>query len=130
MTARVDGSERREERPVSRNSPALWFGLMGGPLAALGSIMITYPAVDRACVSDSAVLLHALTILFLAIAVISGLIAWRLRERVGAWPTTAAGPLPRTQFLAMVGMMTASLGVVGIIMQWIPIFFLRACQGT
>ena len=129
MTARVD-NERREDSASSRSSLSLWFGALGGPLAALSSIVITYPAVDRACVSNSSVLLHVLTFFFLVVAAISGLTAWRLRERVGAWPATAAGRLPRTRFVATVGILSASVAAVGIIMQWIPIFFLRACQGS
>ena len=130
MTARIDGNGRREEVARTKTSVALWFGALGGPLAALISVVITYPAVDRACVSNSLVLLHVLTLLFLAVAVISGLTAWRLRERVGVWPATAGGLLPRSQFLATVGMLTATVAAIGIIMQWIPIFFLRACQGS
>jgi hypothetical protein len=129
MTVRVD-TERREEIGATRTSLALWFAVLGGPLAGLSSVMVNYPTVDRACVGNSSVVLHALTLLFLAVGVAAGLTAWLLRQRVGHWSSTAGGLLPRSRFMTTVGLLTASVSVFGIILQWIPIFFLGACQGT
>jgi hypothetical protein len=129
MTARAD-NERREEVARSKTSLALWFGLLGGPASALASTIINYSAVDRACVSDTSVLLHFLTFLSLVIAILAGFTAWWYRQRIGEWPSTAGGPLPRAHFMTTVGMFTAAAASFGIILQWIPIFFLGACHGT
>ena len=129
MTARVD-NERRDEVARTRTSLALWFAVLGGPAAALANEWISYPAVGRACVDNSSLILHVLTVLFLVVAILAGLTAWRLLERVGDWPTTAGGVLPRSHFMAKVGILTASIAVFGIILQWIPIFFIGACHGT
>ena|SRR2546423_1609483 len=129
MTARVD-NERREEVARTKTSLALLFAMLGGPLAALCNLMIDYPTVDRACVDGSSLVLHALSLLFLLVALAAGLTAWWLRERVGGWPSTAGGMLPRSRFMTTVGLLTAAVAVFGIILQWIPIFFLGACHGT
>jgi uncharacterized membrane protein YidH (DUF202 family) len=129
MTARAE-NERREEVASRRTTLALWFGLLGGPAAALASTMINYSAVDRACVSDSSFVLHFLTLFFLVIAVLAGCTAWWARQRVGDWPATAPGAFPRSRFMATVGILTAAVAVFGMILQWVPVFFLGACHGT
>jgi hypothetical protein len=129
MTARVD-NERREEAASTSTSLALWFAVLGGPVAGVANVWVIYPAVDRACVADSSVVLHVLTVFFLVVAILAGLTAWWLRGRVGDWPSTAPGMLPRSRFMTTLGLLTASVAVFGIILQWIPIFFLGACHGT
>jgi hypothetical protein len=129
MTARTN-QYQREDFVRRRTSLALWFGLLGGPAAGFANVLVGYPAVDRACVGNSSVVLHLLTALFLAISLIAGLVSWRLRRRAGDWPETAGGLLPRSRFMATVGILTAAVSAFGIILQWIPIFFLGACHGT
>lgn len=111
-------------------SLALWFGLLGGPTAVFANVLVGYPSVDRACVSNSSTVLHLLTLMFLGIAILAGVVAWYLRQRAGDWPGTAGGVLPRSRFMATVGILASALSVFGIILQWIPIFFLGACHGT
>jgi len=129
MTARAV-NEGRENAARTRTSLALWFAMLGGPAAGFVNVMISYPVVDRACVGDSSVLLHLLTVVFLLVAIAAGFTAWRLRQRLGDWPSTAVGPLPRSHFMTTVGLLTASVAVFGIVLQWIPVFFLGACHGT
>jgi len=38
--------------------------------------------------------------------------------------------MPRSRFMALVGLLTAGLSVIEIVMQWIPIFFLGSCIGS
>jgi hypothetical protein len=129
VTARA-ANDRRVEAERDSTSLALWFALLGGPLAGFLNVIVTYPTVDRACVNDSSAVLHILTLLFLLMAVAAGVTAWRLRDRIGMRPSTGPGPLPRSYFMATVGMLTAAMAVFGIVLQWIPIFFLGACHGT
>jgi len=129
MTARAN-QYQREDFVRRRTSLLLWFGLLGGPAAGFANVLVGYPAVDRACVANSSVVLHLLTALFLAISLVAGLVSWRLRQRAGDWPETAGGLLPRSRFMATVGILTAAVSAFGIILQWIPIFFLGACHGT
>ena len=128
MTARVD-NERRDDVARTSTSVALWFAVLGGPAAGLANVLVSYPAVDRACVNDSVVILHVLTVLFLLVAIAAGATGWRLRERIGDWPSTA-GMLGRSRFMATLGILTATVSIFGIILQWIPLFFIGACHGT
>jgi hypothetical protein len=130
MTARTPNYADGEKFASTRTSLALWFGLLGGPAAGFANVMVGYPAVDRACVSNSSVVLHVLTLTFLAITVLAGIVSWRLRRRAGDWPATAGGFLPRSRFMATVGILSAAVSAFGIILQWIPIFFIGACHGT
>ena len=130
MTARVSNHGDDEKFARSTTSLALWFGVLGGPAAGLANVLVGYPAVDRACASNSSIVLHALTLGFLAIAVLAGFISWRLRQRAGSRRGTAEGLLPRSRFMATVGVLAAAVSAFGIILQWIPVFFLGACHGT
>jgi uncharacterized membrane protein len=125
-TSRAEG----EKFARTTTTLALWFGVLGGPAAGFANVLVGYPAVDRACVSNSSVVLHGLTLLFLAVAILAGITSWRLRRRAGEWSESAGGLLPRSRFMATVGTLTAAISVFGIILQWIPIFFIGACHGT
>jgi hypothetical protein len=130
MTARATGQAAAERFARTTTTLALWFGVLGGPAAGLANLLVGYPAVDRACTSNSSAVLHGLTVLFLAVAILAGTTSWRLRRRVGEWSETAGGLLPRSRFMATVGMLTAAVSVFGMILQWIPIFFIGACHGS
>jgi heme/copper-type cytochrome/quinol oxidase subunit 1 len=130
MTARSETGDNRPDIGRTRTSLAIWFAMIGGPFAGLLNVMIDYPTVDRACVNDSSVILHVLTLLFLAVAIAAGVTAWSIRERIGDRPSAAGDPLARARFMTTVGLLTASVSVFGILLQWIPIFFLGACHGT
>jgi hypothetical protein len=130
MTARVTAPADSEKFARTRITLALWFGVLGGPAAGFANVLVGYPAVDRACLSNSSIGLHVLTLLFLSVALLAGITSWRLRNRVGDWPETAGGLLPRSRFMTTVGILTASVSVFGMILQWIPIFFIGACHGT
>ena len=130
MTARTTNYAAGEKFASTRTSLALWFGLLGGPAAGFANVIVGYPAVDRACVSNSSVVLHVLMLTFLAIALLAGIVSWRLRQRAGDWPESAGGLLPRSRFMATVGILAAAVSAFGIILQWIPIFFIGACHGT
>lgn len=133
MTARYDTTAARDERAEfsrTRISLELWFGLLGGPVSGFLFVLFAYPAVDRACVGESSVILHILALLFLATSVLSGFTSWRLHERAGDWPNNAGGMLPRARFMTAVGLLTSILATIEILFSWIPIFFIGACHGT
>jgi hypothetical protein len=130
VTASARSQHVLAEFSRTRTSIALWFGMLGGPAAGFFNIVFNYPAVERACVMDSSILIHVLTIVFLAMAALAGLTSWRLRERAGRWPDNAGGMLARGRFMTTVGVLTSAVAIVGILMQWIPVFFLGACHGT
>lgn len=131
MTESVaEGERQRRQVERTRSSLDLWFGMVGGPMAGMLMVWINYPLVDRACVSGNRLWLHGTTLLFLFIAIAAGLSSWRFYERLGDFPLTEGGVMPRSRFMALVGMFTASLAIIEIAMQWIPVFLLGSCIGT
>jgi hypothetical protein len=131
MTGSI-ATEERERDALARNkiSWSLWFGFFGGPMAGMLMVWINYPLVDRACVGGNRLWLHGASIAFLIIAVVAWLDSHRWYERVGDFPLTEGGVMPRVRFMALVGMFTSSLAIIEIVFQWIPIFLLGSCIGT
>jgi hypothetical protein len=130
MTAPAERREQREELSRPRVSLEAWFGLLGGPASGFLLVLVNYPTVDRACVTDSSMWLHVVQALFLGVALLSGFASWRLHERIGDWPETAPGMMARLRFMSTVGLLTSVLAVIEILFTWIPIFFIGACHGT
>ncbi|HEX6627088.1 MAG TPA: hypothetical protein VF105_03955 [Gemmatimonadaceae bacterium] len=131
MTESIAAEERqRQDLARPTRTRWLWFGFLGGPLAGLLMVWINYPLVDRACVSGNRFWLHASSALFLLIAIAALLDSRRFLQRVGDFPLTEGGVMPRTRFMALVGMFSSTLAIVEIIFQWIPIFFIGSCIGT
>ena len=130
MTSSARSQTAIQEFTRFRRSLLLWFAMLGGPAAGFFSILINYPAVDRACVTGNALVLHLLTIVFIVTAALAGLASLRLRDRAGRWPDNAGGLLARSRFMATVGLFTSAIAIVAMVMQWIPVFFIGACHGT
>ena len=131
MTESIAAAEReRDELSRNKVSWSLWFGFLGGPAAGMLMVWINYPLVDRACVGGNRLWLHASSAVFLLIAVIAWLDSRRWYERVGDFPLTEGGIMPRARFMALVGMFTSTLAMIEIVFQWIPVFFLGSCIGT
>ena len=126
MTARP----HREDLMRTQTSIEAWFGLLGGPASGFLLVLVNYPVVDRACVTNSSIWLHIVQALFLGVAVLSGFTSWRLHERIGEVSDTAPGMVARLRFMTTVGLLTSILACVEITLTWIPIFFIGACHGT
>ncbi|GAP36159.1 hypothetical protein ABXN37_13455 [Piscinibacter sakaiensis] len=57
----------------------LWLALFGGPLAWFAHLSVSYALAALGCGGDSAVLLHLVTGVAVALQLAGALIAWRLR---------------------------------------------------
>lgn len=131
MTETIAAEQRqRQELARPKVTGFLWFGFFGGPMAGMLMVWIDYPLVDRACVGGNRAWLHVASAVFLAIAIGAWFDARRWYERAGDFPLTEGGVMPRTRFMALVGLFTASLAIIEIVFQWIPVFFLGSCIGT
>jgi hypothetical protein len=128
MTARSENVEDARGLESNRTSLALWFGLLGGPAAGLGNILVNYPAVAPSCSHHSSLGLHASTMLFFLVAIGAGGTSLSLRRR---WEDTRDTRITeRRRFMATVGVLTAAVSVFAIILQWIPVFVLGACYSS
>jgi hypothetical protein len=111
---------------------ALWFAVLGGPLAAFTNEQIEYALVSWSCGRldpVSRILLHVVPIGLVLLCVVAGLVAWRARpEPIDASDEHSAdADLSRRGFMVMVGLGLSAFGIIVIIAQWIPVFYLNPC---
>jgi hypothetical protein len=107
----------------------LWFGILAGPLAFLLNLQLSYMLVQPVCVTAHHLVLHLVPVGALLLTAGGGVSAWRNWRRTGQTESSeAAGVLPRSRFLAGVGLLTSGLFIVVIVAQWLPNFILTACQ--
>jgi hypothetical protein len=108
---------------------ALWAGVLAAPLAMLTQLQINYALVNPACGAGREWKLHLVALLALLVTVGGGLLSWRNWQRAGAvWEDESAGVLPRSRFMAAIGVMISILITLVVIAQWIPIFIHGPCE--
>jgi hypothetical protein len=111
---------------------ALWFAVLCGPLAALANEQIEYALVAWSCGRFdpiSRVMLHVVPIALVLLCALAGLVAWRARpEPIDASDNhNTDADRSRRGFMVMVGLGLSALGIIVIIAQWIPVFYLNPC---
>ena len=145
----VDHAEEAEEleeaseaisKSEGRGSLALWFGVLGSPLAWAGHLGINYSleewfACSAANEHKGEILglgVHTVSIIvntaMLAIAVLSGLVAYtcwkKLRGQTGDEKTE------RARWMAFAGMIEVVLFLLAIVLGFVPPFLIHACETT
>lgn len=124
---------------------ALWFGLLGGPVAWTLQLLIGYPLVAHYCFPDAARRLvptidslHLLVLLTTAIALavamlalITALRSWRasggVLENAHTDSTEEAPPVGRVRFMALGGIVASGITILGIVIQGGFILMLAPC---
>jgi hypothetical protein len=107
---------------------ALWFGILGPPAIWLARLKISYILVPYACWTGWVVMLHAVTGGTLALTAYAGWIAWRAWNRAGRVnESDGAGPIPRSRFLAMFGLLSAGFFFAVIAAEGILNFLIDPC---
>jgi hypothetical protein len=108
---------------------ALWAGVLAGPLATLTQLQVNYALVLWACGTGREWALHLAALSALLVTVAAGLLSWRNWRRAGAgWEDDGAGVVPRSRFMAAVGVLISALIALVVIAQWIPIFVYGPCE--
>ncbi len=108
---------------------SLWAGVLAGPLATLTQLQVNYALVLWACGAGREWALHLVSLLALLVVVAGGLLSWHNRRRAGGgWEDDGAGVVPRSRFMAVVGILISALTALVVIAQWIPIFVYGPCQ--
>ena len=109
----------------------LWLSVLAPPLAALTQLQTNYALVLWACGRGRTWPLHLVAFLALLVAAGAGVLAWRNWLRAGGgWEDGGAGPLPRSRFMAAVGIFVSAHGALVVVAQWLAVFFYGACQRT
>jgi hypothetical protein len=108
---------------------ALWAGVLAGPLATLTQLQVNYALVLWACGAGREWALHLVALLALLVTVGGGLLSWRNWRRAGSgWEDDGAGVVPRSRFMAAVGVLISALIALVVVAQWIPIFVYGPCE--
>ena len=111
-----------------RDLLALWTGILLPPVAWFLSQQLSYTLVLWACATGRQFVLHIVTVAMLLLAGAGGFIAWRTWRRAGRGrPDEGGGMLPRSRFMAVVGLLSSGMFALVIVAQGIPSFLLSAC---
>lgn len=110
--------------------PRVWLGLAVPPTAWFVALNAGYFMVSWACDHTvGRVLIHMVCLAMLAATAAAGLGArgvWRDLGRRWAAPT--ADPVDRARFLAALGVLSATLFALAIILQWLAVIALDPCD--
>ena len=108
---------------------ALWAGVLAGPLATLTQLQVNYALVRWACDRGIEWSLHLVSLLALLVTVAFGLLSWRNWRRMGAeWEDGGAGVVPRSRFMALVGLLINAHSALVVLAQWAAVFFYGPCD--
>jgi hypothetical protein len=112
----------------TRGLLSLWAGVLLAPLAFLLNLQVTYALAAMAC-DHATPWLHTSSLLMLLLALGGGWLAWRdWRRTGGGQPGDGGGAVPRSRFLAVLGLMTSALFALIILMQWMAVLILQPCR--
>jgi hypothetical protein len=108
---------------------AQWVGFFLAPAAFFAHLQIRYVLVPWACATNGQLWIHVVDVLALALALLGAFVAWRAWRSAGREdPSEAAGAVPRTRLLAVVGLGMSLMCVLMLLGQWAGAFFFSACQ--
>ena len=114
-----------------RVDAALWFGILGPPMLLLLNQQLNYMLVPWTCRHDAPWLLHVVSLVLIAAIVLTGLVALRLwRGAGGDWESQGEGPLPRSRFMAILGVTSSAFAALILFAQWLPILYITPCRGA
>jgi hypothetical protein len=124
-------------RQESRGSAALWFAVLGSPVAWVGSLGLNYPLEEVfACApstSDRGEILgfsvdavswtlNSLMVLVAAAAGITALVSWQRLRRA-----SNGDVLERSQWMAFAGMVEGPIFLAAIVLAYVPPLLLDTC---
>jgi len=105
----------------------IWLALVIAPLLALADQTVALSLVGPGCAAQTTSMLHASHALFLALAVVAAVTAWR------RWLQTAPAPVANGEnnvqrhFLAGIAAIVASLSAAAIAAMWLSTWLISPC---
>ena len=140
---RLEEAAEQISKDERRRSVALWFGVLGGPVAWVGHLGVNYSLEEWFACSESAheegkilgVGVKAFSVVFnsamLAVAVLSGLVAYTCWKKLKAQGGDEGDDTrERARWMAFAGIVEASLFVGIILLGYLPLLTLDVCETT
>jgi len=123
LGAKNSVSRKKEEKELEEPQSELlqWTGFLLPPLAWSVALEVLYLFTDYGCKTTNFLPNHIVSAVALVLSLLGGFIAWTNWQRSGGeWPGDASGPIPRSRFMAALGLLTSALFSALIIAQWLP----------
>ena len=112
-----------------RPAIANWLALLLAPSLALTALGVNYALVTPVCEwRAEAAWLHGVFAVSLMLSLLFAALAWRNWHHSRAARATAERRQERERFLALVGVLVASLSALVIAAQWLPLWMLSPCS--
>jgi hypothetical protein len=102
-------------------------GLYAGPIAWLVSLQIKYALVPWIC-ANHVQLVHPVTLASALVSIAGGFLSWRAWRSAGPEPLDASGGGHPHRFIAMMGIMSAALFTLVILLQGAAALVLQGCE--
>jgi hypothetical protein len=103
--------------------------VLGGAFAWAIALGAQYGLVEVACGTGSTLPLHLATLAALLLALAALAVARRVWRRAASEsPDAGGGPLPRSRFMAGLGLMASGYFTLVILAQWLGSLFLHPCM--
>lgn len=118
-----------EPEPREASSLPLWAGVLGAPAAWAVQLQVSYSFVPWCCSHGHLWVLHLSTLVFFALAAAGGVASFRHWRRAGGGSAegSGGGPVVRTQFLGLLGVLVSSMFSLLILAQGTASFFISPC---
>jgi uncharacterized membrane protein YfcA len=120
--AKKDFSEKRGEA-------WLWLGFLLPPIAWAAQIQTVYLLSEYGCATGNFLPNHIASAVALIFSVFGGLLSWHNWMKTGGeWKSEEAGTIPRSRFMAILGVLTGALFSLIIFAQWLPTILGVPCE--
>jgi hypothetical protein len=107
----------------------LWAGILTGPIAWAGDLLVRYALVHWSCGTQQTAVLNLMSVVALVVVGGGGVVAWRaFLQTPPRAPTDGDRPIDRARFMAMLGILTAGLFALVVVAGAIPQWVLDACR--
>jgi hypothetical protein len=107
----------------------LWSGILAGPVAWAVDLTASYALVKWVCATRGYGVLHAITVLALAVVGGGAVLSWLALQQTRAdVPTDGGRPRQRARFMAVLGLATSALFALQILAGAVPRWVIDACQ--
>jgi len=117
----VSKRKRETELETPHSELLQWVGFLLPPLAWSAGLETLYLFSDHGCDTLNFLPNHIVSAVALILSLVGGAVAWSNWKRSGSeWPGDASGPIPRSRFMAALGLLTSALFSTLIIAQWLP----------